>query len=96
MEETLDLRCGELVEVRSEAEILATVDENGDLEGLPFMPEMLSFCGRQLRVHRRSDKTCDTITGEYRGRRMHRTVHLSGARCDGGGPCWARPPSRRA
>ncbi|MBW2420447.1 MAG: hypothetical protein JRH19_18035 [Deltaproteobacteria bacterium] len=85
MEDTLDLRCGELVEVRSEAEILATLDEKGDLEGLPFMPEMSSFSGRQLRVHRRSDKTCDTITGDYRGRRMQRTVHLAEARCDGGG-----------
>ena len=85
MEETLDLRCGELVEVRSEEEILATLNADGDLEGLPLMPEMLSFCGRRLRVHRRADKTCDTITGDYVGRRMQRTVHLEDARCDGGG-----------
>jgi hypothetical protein len=57
MEETLNLRCRELVEVRSREEILATLDENGDLEGLPFMPEMLDFCGRQLHVYRRADKT---------------------------------------
>jgi hypothetical protein len=42
-EETLNLRCGELVEVRSEEEILATLDANGDREGLPFMPEMLRY-----------------------------------------------------
>ena len=91
MEETLNLRCGELVEVRSEEEILATLDETGDLEGLPFMPEMQSFCGRQLRVYRRADKTCDTISGDVVGRRMQRTVHLEGARCDGGshGGCQA-------
>ena len=37
---TLNLRVGELVEVRSEDEILATLDVDGELEGLPFMPEM--------------------------------------------------------
>jgi hypothetical protein len=35
-----ELRRGDLVEVNSPAEILATLDERGDLEGLPFMPEM--------------------------------------------------------
>jgi hypothetical protein len=47
--------------VRDAAEILATLDEHATLDGLPFMPEMLRFCGRSFRVHRRADKTCDTI-----------------------------------
>jgi hypothetical protein len=34
----LGLGIGELVEVRSAQEILATLDENGELDGLPFMP----------------------------------------------------------
>lgn len=91
-EQTLNLRCGELVEVRSQEEILATLDENGELEGLPFMPEMAAYCGRKLRVYRRADKTCDTISGTWRGRRMERTVHLEDARCDGAahGGCQAR------
>jgi hypothetical protein len=78
----LNLRTGDLVEVRSEAEILATLDETGSLDGLPFMPEMLAYCGRQVRVYKRADKTCDTIekTG---GRRMTNTVHLADLRCDG-------------
>jgi hypothetical protein len=86
MSQQLDLRPGELVEVRAEAEILATLDDNGALEGLPFMPEMLKFCGRQFRVHKRADKTCDAVSAE-RGlslfRSMERTVHLSLLRCDG-------------
>ena len=45
-----ELRVGDIVEVRSEAEILATLDENGRLESLPFMPEMLALCGRRFRV----------------------------------------------
>ncbi len=79
----LRLRVGELVEVRSADEILATLDAQGDLDGLPFMPEMLRFCGQRLRVHRSAHKTCDTITGSLASRRMERCVHLEGARCDG-------------
>ena len=40
--------------------------ENGELDGLPFMPEMLAFCGQSLRVAKRADKTCDSIA-EYSG-----------------------------
>lgn len=83
-EQTLDLRAGELVEVRSAAEILATLDAKGELESLPFMPEMLGFCGQQLRVSHRADKTCDTIAN-YHALRMYRTVHLEQTRCDGSG-----------
>ncbi len=82
-ERTLNLRSGELVEVRSKSEILATLDENGALDDLVFMPEMLQFCGRQLRVYRTAHKTCDTITGTHMGRRIDGCVHLEGARCDG-------------
>ena len=78
----LNLRVGELVEVRSESEILGTLDENGELENLPFMPEMLQFCGQQFRVGKLAMKLCDTInwTGIYR---MQHAVHLQGVRCDG-------------
>jgi hypothetical protein len=78
----LNLRPEEVVEVRSEAEILATLDANGRLDGLPFMPEMLAFCGKQFRVYKRSDKTCDTIT-KTGSRRMWNVVHLEELRCDG-------------
>lgn len=86
----LQLQAGDLVEVRSAAEIAATLDANGALEGLPFMPEMLPFCGSRFRVYRRAHKTCDTI--EWSGlRSMDRTVHLAMLRCDGGahGGCQA-------
>jgi hypothetical protein len=45
---------------------------------------MLQYCGRQFRVSKRADKTCDTIE-KYVGRRMYRTVHLEQLRCDGCG-----------
>jgi hypothetical protein len=78
----LDLQVGELVEVRSEDEILSTLDERGELEALPFMPEMLQFCGRRFRVDKLAIKLCDTISrsGMYR---MDHAVHLAGVRCDG-------------
>jgi hypothetical protein len=56
------LRVGDLVEVRSAQEILATLDQNGELENLPFMPEMLQFCGQRLTVHKVAHKLCDTIS----------------------------------
>ena len=64
---------GELVRVRSASEIFATLDERGTLDGLPFMPEMLKYCGRTLPVAQRADKTC---AGDGVVRRMRNTVHL--------------------
>jgi hypothetical protein len=78
----LNLRPGELVEVRSEEEILRTLDANGRYEALPFMPEMREFCGRQFRVYKRADKACDTIEWKTL-RRMENAVHLDELRCNG-------------
>jgi hypothetical protein len=80
----LNLKAGDWVEVRSRAEILETLDEQGRLQNLPFMPEMLRYCGERLRVYKRADKTCDYIRG-WSIRRMTDTVHLEGVRCDGAG-----------
>jgi hypothetical protein len=75
-------RTGDLVEVRSKEEILATLDQHGCVDGMPFMPEMLQFCGQRFHVSAVAHKTCDTArkTG---GRRLQSTVHLAGLRCDG-------------
>lgn len=76
------LRAGDLVEVLSEQEILGTLDLHGKRDSLPFMPEMLKYCGRRFRVARVAHKTCDTVN--YSGiRRVDRSVHLEGLRCDG-------------
>jgi hypothetical protein len=79
---SVGLRVGDLVEVRSEAEILSTLDDRARLESLPFMPEMLRFCGHRFRVFKRVDKACDTIVKDGI-RRMENTVILQGLRCDG-------------
>src|SRR5262249_4910726 len=71
-------------EVRSALEILATLDGDGSLDGMPFMPEMAAHIGRRYTVGRRVDKICNTIdkTGS---RRMYDTVYLEDLRCDGSG-----------
>ena len=82
--EVLGLRVGEVVEVKSKEDILATLDETGAIDKLPFMPEMLAFCGKQLTVTRRADKSCDTVSAtNKRLRRLENTVHLDDSRCDG-------------
>jgi hypothetical protein len=78
----LNLRAGEWVEVRSVEEILATLDDTQSLGGLPFMPEMLPYCGKRFRVYKTAHKTCDTIE-TFSIRRMANAVHLEGLRCDG-------------
>jgi hypothetical protein len=80
--ESLALKAGELVEVRSKEEILSTLDRNGCLDGMPFMPEMFKYCGSQLRVYKRAHKTCDTIHNSG-SRRITNAVHLENIRCDG-------------
>ena len=49
---------GDEVVVRGPAEILATLDVDGSLDGLPFMPEMVLYCGSRQRVARRIEKAC--------------------------------------
>jgi hypothetical protein len=78
----IELGVGEVVEVRAPEEILATLDENGRLDSLPFMPEMLKYCGSRFRISKRAEKACDRI--EFKSmRRMSSAVHLEGVRCDG-------------
>jgi hypothetical protein len=75
------LKAGDWVEVRSKKDILMTLDSSGQLDGMPFMPEMFAFCGQRFRVYKRAHKTCDTVF-PIRARRIHRAVHLE-TRCDG-------------
>jgi hypothetical protein len=78
----LGLRAGDWVEVRSKEEILSTLDKTGRLEQMPFMPEMLQYCGRKFQVGKRAHKTCDPVNG-LQSRRLPDAVHLEDLRCDG-------------
>ena len=83
---SIPLGIGDLVEVRSPNEILQTLDDNGTLDQLPFMPEMIPYCGRRFRVARRVFKTCISGTRELsdmRGFKSNDVVMLEELRCLG-------------
>jgi hypothetical protein len=75
------LRPGDVVEVKSPAEIFATLDGDA-VDEMPFMAEMLAHAGKRYTVSRRVDKICDTVTSTG-SRRMTDTVYLDDLRCDG-------------
>ncbi len=70
--------------MRSLDDILATLDETQALDGLPFMPEMVQYCGKRFRVSKSAHKTCDTVES-YLIRQAENVVHLENLRCDGQG-----------
>ena len=55
---------GAIVEVRPWLEIASTFDEKRMLEALPFMPEMLRFCGGRFTVSKRVERTCERRKGQ--------------------------------
>jgi hypothetical protein len=76
------LRVGDRVLVRSPEEILPTLDADGALDAVPFMPEMLDSCGKAFRVLRRVEKTC-VDAHPMRRFPANDVVILDGPRCDG-------------
>ncbi len=73
---------GDRVRVRPLEEIAATLDAQGCLDGLPFMPEMSAFCATVGTVYRCVDKVYD-YGGKKNLRRIKDTVLITGLRCDG-------------
>lgn len=70
------------MEVRSKEEILRSLDRDGRLEGLPFMPQMFEYCDRRFKVYKRAHKACDTVNLAISSRRLANAVHLE-TRCNG-------------
>ncbi len=81
------LKPGDVVEVRSPEEILATLDGSASRDAMPFMPEMVKYVGKRFTVTHRVEKICDTVkdSGPPQSRRMYDTVLLDDLRCDGSG-----------
>ena len=78
------LRPGDLAEVRTPDEILKTLDAEGAVDSLPFMPEMVELCGRRFRVSSRAVNVC--FTGKHSSPRRFRNndvVLLEDLRCSG-------------
>ena len=86
MKKNLKLRPGDLVEVKTPDEIANTLDAAGTLDQLPFMREMVEYCGRRFRVSQRVVKICASgmrsglFLGEFR---TDDVVLLDGLRCSG-------------
>jgi len=79
--EVLNLKPGEWVEVKSEEEILATLDRAGRYKGLSWMPGMEKFCGKRFIVYKRLEKILLESSGELR--KLKNTVLLEEVICDG-------------
>jgi hypothetical protein len=82
------LRAGNWVEVKTPEEIAQTLDADGTLDGLPFMPEMIGFCGKRFRVLNQARKACVEVRPqgpfidmrEFHG---HTVWVIEGLRCTG-------------
>ncbi len=76
------MKGGEWVQVLSLVEIMATLDGEGGVEGLPFMPEMARYCGGHFRISAVMHKICGGGKGmrEIRGTPL---LLLDELRCDG-------------
>jgi hypothetical protein len=81
MENRMKLHVGDWVKVISKEEILRTLDAQGRLDQVPFMPQMFKYCGQQFKVYKSAHKTCDTVN-PIRSLRVADAVHLE-LRCDG-------------
>lgn len=73
-----------LVKVKSFGQITQTLDENGCVDGLPFMPEMIEYCGKSFRISLKVEKTCvDNPTMFMAEFRNNDVYFLEDLRCSG-------------
>ena len=59
---------------RASEAILATLDQEGMLDRLPFMPEMLKYCGRQFAVYKRAEKVLNVQDEKTGARRVMHAI----------------------
>lgn len=81
LDNTRPFHVGQTVWVLGLKDILMTLDDDGKLDGLPFMPEMIPYCGRSFRICTLPNRTCVEQAGIWEFRDI---VFLDGLRCDGG------------
>ncbi len=83
VQEVLGLQPGEWVQVKSEADILDTLDPGRRHRGLIFLPEMSRYCGRRFRVFKRVERIF--LEESKQIRTLGNTVLLEGIHCAGAG-----------
>lgn len=78
------LKPNDLVRVKSFEQIIQTLDDEGCLDGLPFMPEMIDHCGKIFRVSLKVEKTCVDNPTMYMAEFRNNDVYfLEDLRCSG-------------
>lgn len=77
-----DWRPGRWVRVKPIEQILPTLDDHGDTDSLPFMPEMAAHCGQSFRIRRIANKVCVNIR-QIQIRGLDQAVILDMDRCSG-------------
>jgi hypothetical protein len=75
------LETGDLVRVRSRAEIDATLDPFKELKGCAFLPEMYKYCGTEQRVLKSMRRFMDER--DYRVKRVRGVALLENVICTG-------------
>jgi len=75
------LKAGDLVRVRSQEEIEATLNHWRQLRGCTFMPEMVEYCGTTQRVHKFMERFVDER--DLRVKRCNGIILLEGVLCQG-------------
>ena len=75
------LKPGDLVQVRSKAEIRATLDRWNQLRNCAFMEEMWDYCGTTQRVFKRVEKFLDER--DYLMKKCKGIIILEGVYCEG-------------
>ncbi|MFC2088444.1 hypothetical protein ACFLSX_02500 [Calditrichota bacterium] len=73
-------RADDVVEVLPFKEILITLDDKNCLDGMPFMPEMKQYCGKEFKIQKKANYIC--VDG-HKPRGLRDTVFLEELRCDG-------------
>ena len=77
----LQLTPGDMVTVRSETDIIRTLDAQGKNRGLWFDPVMLRYCGQKLKVTERITILVDETSGQIRQLKVPSVV-LEDLHCD--------------
>jgi len=73
---------GDWLQVKTPAALGEMLDNDGATDGLPFMPEMLEFCGQRFQVSHFANKVCANV-GTVEIRELQNVVVLKMNRCDG-------------
>src|SRR6185295_5324898 len=76
--ESLNLKPGDLVRVKSRAQIVETLDQRGRNRGIGICHEMMKCCERAAKVRYRVDRIIEERTGKVR--ELYNTVTLQSLR----------------